>query len=80
MGVIEYDSNSSFWSHGFFSSCDPETDSLADTVSYCVLCFTGRLSFEDLNNIIPVLSKKLFTLLNAHCLLLFFQCTLYIAH
>ena len=39
MGVIEYESNIKFWTMGFVSSCDPETDPLADTASYSIYLF-----------------------------------------
>ena len=34
VGVIEYESNIILWVKGCLSSCDPETDPLADTASY----------------------------------------------
>ena len=34
VGVTEYDSYKMFWAQGFSSSCNPETDPLADTASY----------------------------------------------
>ena len=33
MGVVDYGPNEIFGSQGFLSSCDPETNSLADTTS-----------------------------------------------